>query len=156
MVILYSVPSQINRKSMWPMKLDPSSRGPGVLSSSPKGALWKPKEEGYPHSNELPHSNPTRGWVSTPHRLRRHLGRCGVRRQPGHPAQLQPCPLFGTDTGSDIKTGRTASSHWPASLTRSRQIWSLFCLPPLGEALMFSIIKKNFFFNFTHSQAGTP
>ena len=94
LVISYSVPSQINRKSMWPMKLDPSSRGPGVLSCSPKGALQKPKEEGYPHSNELPHSNPTRGWVSTPHRLRRHLGRWGVRRQPGHPAQLQPCPLL--------------------------------------------------------------
>lgn len=68
-------------------------------------------------------------------------------------AAALPSTLLGTNTRSDIKTGGIASSHWPVSLTRSHQIWSLVCLPPLGEALMFSIILKKFFKFHSHKQA---
>lgn len=154
MLISYSVPSQINRKSMWPMKLDPSSRGPGALSCSPRGDSGDPRKRDSPTLMNSPQQPCS--WVGvyptqTPQAPGEMLGEKAAPTPSTAAALTSTLP--GTDTGSDIKTGHTASSHWPTSLTRRHQIRSLVCLPPLGEALMFSIIKKFFFKFHSHKQA---
>lgn len=98
--------------------------------------------------------------MSTPHRPAGTWGRCGVRRQPQHPAQLQPCPLLCSEPtpGLDIKTGGTLSSHWPVSLTRrATRIWSLVWPASSGRSSYVLYNFKNFL-NFTvtsrHALAG--
>ena len=139
---------------MWPIKLDPSSRGPGALSCSPRGDSGDPGKRDSP----TPMNSPQQpcSWVGvyptqTPQAPGEMLGEKAAPTT--YTAAALPSTLLGADTGSDIKTGRTTSSDWPTSLTRSHQIRSLVCLPPLGEALMFSIIKKNFFKVHSHKKA---